>query len=85
MRMKACAKKTLFALEQGRADIARCKAHWKAWQGRLNPKRLVFIDETWISTNVVRLRGWGPRGKRLRSFAPHGRWRTLTFLRRLAL
>lgn len=26
------------------------------------------------------LRGWGPKGKRLRGFAPHGRWRTLTFL-----
>ena len=26
------------------------------------------------------LRGWGPKGKRLRSFAPHGRWRTLTFV-----
>ena len=26
------------------------------------------------------LRGWGPKGQRLRGFAPHGRWRTLTFL-----
>jgi transposase len=26
------------------------------------------------------LRGWGPKGKRLRGFAPHGHWRTLTFL-----
>ena len=26
------------------------------------------------------LRGWGPRGKRIRAFAPHGHWRTLTFL-----
>lgn len=26
------------------------------------------------------LRGWGPKGRRLRGFAPHGRWRTLTFL-----
>ena len=26
------------------------------------------------------LRGWGRKGKRLRDFAPHGRWRTLTFL-----
>ena len=26
------------------------------------------------------LRGWGPRGERLRGFAPHGHWRTLTFL-----
>jgi len=29
---------------------------------------------------MVPLRGWGPRGKRVRDFAPHGRWRTLTFL-----
>ena len=26
------------------------------------------------------LRGWGPKGKRLRGFALNGRWRTLTFL-----
>ena len=26
------------------------------------------------------LRGWGPKGKRLRGLAPHGHWRTLTFL-----
>lgn len=26
------------------------------------------------------LRGWGLKGKRLRGFAPHGHWRTLTFL-----
>lgn len=26
------------------------------------------------------LRGWGSKGERLRGFAPHGHWRTLTFL-----
>lgn len=26
------------------------------------------------------LRGWGPKGKRLRGTAPQGRWRTLTFI-----
>ncbi len=26
------------------------------------------------------LRGWGPRGHKLLAKAPHGRWRTLTFL-----
>ena len=26
------------------------------------------------------LRGWGPKGARVRGFAPHGHWRTLTFL-----
>lgn len=29
---------------------------------------------------MVPLRGWGPKGKRLRGLAPHGRWRTLTFV-----
>src|SRR6476661_7194981 len=45
----------------------------------LEPHR-VFIDETWIKTNMAPLRGWGPKGKRLRGLAPHGHWRTLTFL-----
>ncbi len=26
------------------------------------------------------IRGWGIKGERLKGFAPHGRWRTLTFL-----
>ncbi|MDX3810571.1 MAG: IS630 family transposase [Bosea sp. (in: a-proteobacteria)] len=73
-------KKTLFALEQARADIARQRQRWRSWQTGLDPRRLVFIDETWIKTNMAPLRGWGPRGKRLRGFAPHGHWRTLTFL-----
>lgn len=73
-------KKTLFALERGREEVARRRRRWGAWQGRLDPDCLVFIDETWIKTNMAPLRGWGPRGQRLRGFAPHGRWRTLTFL-----
>ena len=40
----------------------------------------MFIDETWVKTNMAPLRGWGAKGKRLRGFAPHGHWRTLTFL-----
>jgi len=70
----------MFALEQARADIARRRARWKQWQGRFDPHHLVFIDETWIRTNMAPLRGWGPKGKRLHGYAPHGRWRTLTFL-----
>jgi len=46
----------------------------------LDPERLVFIDETWIKTNMAPMRGWGSRGERLKGFAPDGRWRTLTFL-----
>lgn len=47
---------------------------------QLDPSRLVFIDETWIKTNMAPLRGWGKKGKRLRGFAPHGHWNTMTFI-----
>ncbi|RME97803.1 MAG: IS630 family transposase [Alphaproteobacteria bacterium] len=73
-------KKTLFALERAGAAVARRRRRWRAWQGRFDPERLVFIDETWIKTNMAPLRGWGPRGKRLKAYAPHGHWRTMTFL-----
>ena len=60
--------------------MARRRSQWKKYQGRIDPARLVFIDETWVKTNMVRLRGWGRRGRRLLAKAPHGRWKTLTFL-----
>jgi hypothetical protein len=53
---------------------------WKKYQGRLDPRRLVFIDETRTKTNMAPLRGWGLKGKRLPSRAPHGHWQTMTFL-----
>jgi len=45
----------------------------------------VFIDETWAKTNMVRTHGWAPRGERLRAGAPHGHWRTTTFVGALTL
>jgi hypothetical protein len=33
------------ASEQGRPDIARRRAQWRKYQGRIDPARLVFIDE----------------------------------------
>jgi transposase len=73
-------KKSLHASEQDRADIARRRTRWKQYQGRLDPRRLVFIDETWAKTNMTRRHGRCPRGARLVAKVPHGRWRTLTFL-----
>lgn len=46
----------------------------------LDPARLVFIDETATSTNMVRLRGRCPRGQRLVASVPHGHWKTITFV-----
>ncbi len=58
----------------------RRRDRWQRASHQLDPARLVFIDETWIKTNMAPIRGWGPKGERLVGFAPDGRWRTLTFL-----
>jgi transposase-like protein len=39
-------KNTLFAIEQARSDIARRRRRWRSWQAGLDPRCLVFIDET---------------------------------------
>ena len=49
-------------------------------QSGIDPKRLVFIDETWTKTNMEPLRGWAPRGERLVAKVPHGHWKTMTFV-----
>jgi transposase len=73
-------KKTLIAAEQDRPDIARRRSQWTAYQDRVDPSRLVFIDETWTKTNMAPLRGWAPRGQRLKAMVPHGHWQTMTFV-----
>lgn len=47
-------------------------------QDELDRDRLVFIDETWASTNMARTHGRCLRGERLRASIPHGPWKTTT-------
>ncbi len=58
---------------------------WFEGQLDLDPAQLVFIDETWTSTNMARLRGRAPKGERLRAGIPHGHWKTSTFVAGLRL
>src|SRR4051794_13142170 len=58
-------KKSLRTEEQERPELARQGADWRAGQARLNPQRLVFVDETGAATNMARRYGRGPRGRRV--------------------
>ena len=60
--------------------MARRRAQWIKHRDRIDPSRLVFIDETWTKTNMAPLRGWAPWGSRLIAKVPHGHWQTTTFL-----
>jgi putative transposase len=70
----------LVASERDRPDIARRRRQWAKYAPLIDPKRLVFIDETWTKTNMAPLRGWSQRGERLETTVPHGHWQTQTFI-----
>jgi transposase len=76
-------KKTLLASECDRPDIRQAREEWKAERQprmRLEPHRLVFLDETGTTTKMTRPRGRSLKGQRLRSKAPFGHWKTQTFV-----
>ena len=73
-------KETAHAAEQERPDVLTRREAWFESQLDLDPARLVFIDETWASTNMARTRGRAPRGRRLRASVPHGHGKTTTFV-----
>ena len=58
---------------------------WFDGQLDLDPAKLVFIDETGLSTKMSRLRGRSQCGERCRSAVPHGHWKTPTFTGALKL
>ena len=47
---------------------------------RLEPHRLIFIDETSVTAMMTRRRGRSLRGARLGADALFGHWRTQTFI-----
>src|SRR4029453_13911217 len=80
MPRSSASKKSVVAGERDRPDVARRRVQWTKYQDRVEPERLVFIDETWTRTDMAAFGGWAPRGRRLPAKVPHGRWKTMTFL-----
>ncbi|MBB4278901.1 transposase [Rhizobium mongolense] len=71
------------ASERARAKIRQHRDFWigkRQPRMRLEPHRLVFLDETSVNTKMVRLRGRCARGERLVMDAPFGHWGTQTFV-----
>jgi transposase len=62
------------------ADVAAARKELKAEQHALKPSRLVFIDETAVTTKITRLYGRALLGERLVAKVPYGHWKTLTLV-----
>ncbi len=67
------------------ADVLKRRRVWFDNQLDLDPEKLIFIDETGLSTKMARLRGRALRGERCRAGVPHGHWKTTTFTGALRL
>ena len=60
--------------------MAEARRAFAAEQPTLDARRLVFLDETWATTNMTATHGWALKGQRLTAAVPHGHWHTTTFL-----
>ena len=70
----------MHAAEQLRPDVVLARQNWRERQGLLSTRRLIFIDETGATTNMVRRYGRSPRGERVKGYAPNGHWKMTTFV-----
>jgi transposase len=67
------------ASEQDRPDVVERRQEWRCTQTSLGG-RLIFLDETWTTTAMTRRYAWADVGARALGHAPHGHWKTTTFL-----
>ena len=61
-------------------QVAAARVAWHAAAPTWDVAHLVFLDETGITTNLLRRYGRAPRGARVHDHAPCGRRQTSTFL-----
>ena len=73
-------KKTVRPSEHDRPDVAAARVVWHAAAPTWDPTRLVFLDETGMTNNLLRRYGRALRGARVHNHAPCARWQTSTFL-----
>jgi transposase len=75
----------LKASEQEREDIANNRNEWRKFQEIVDARRLVFLDESGLKTNMTRLYGRARNGERCLDSTPCGHWATVTILSSIRL
>jgi transposase len=72
-------KKTLHADERGRPDVQKKRRSFRREVKRIEPERLVFVDETGVTTAMTPAYAWAPRGERADASAPRS-WESVTVI-----
>ena len=76
----AAPKKSLHAQEQDTPENRQRRQAWWEQGKPIDPRQLVVVDESGVTTEMTRRYGRAPRGERVREATPAGHWRTLTLL-----
>jgi transposase len=73
-------KKSTHASERDRPDVVEARRLWPEKMAGVDPKDLVFLDETGANTAMQRTHGYAPEGQRVVASAPLGGWQAVTFV-----
>jgi transposase len=76
--------KSLHASDQDRPDVQTKRRPFRRKVKRIEPERLVFVDETGVTTAMTPAYAWAPRGERASASAP-GSWESVTVTAALGL
>jgi transposase len=76
----ATKKKSLHASEQDTAAGQLARSIWRHETSRIDPSKLIFLDESGVTTEMTRRYGRAFDGERVGEGTPGGHWRTLTVL-----
>jgi transposase len=65
--------------------VKQARQQWRSRASPIDARRFRFIDESGAKTNMVRLHGRCPKGRRLLASAPAGHWNTTTMIAAIGL
>src|SRR5512135_2707590 len=77
-------KKSLYASQRDRPEVQKKRRSFRRKVRKIEPKRLVFVDETRVTTAMIPAYAWAPRGERAVDSVPAS-WETVTVIAALGL
>src|SRR5512142_879167 len=72
-------KKSLHASQRDRPDVQKKRRSFRRQVRQIEPKHLIFVDETGVTTAMTPAYAWAPRGERAVDSAPAS-WETVTLI-----
>src|SRR3954447_13185679 len=77
-------KKSKHAAERDTPEVQKKRRSFRREVKPIEPKRLVFVDETGVTTSMTPTRGRAPRGQRVEASAPAS-WESVTVIAAMGL